>query len=96
MKKLEEFLKPTQPQLFKMLCGMYDNKIVKRGKFILVKGEVPVMLISHLDTVHQSPVQDLCRSANGNVLMSPQGIGGDDRCGVYAITGAYELSVKKP
>ena len=28
--------------------------------------------------------------------MSPQGIGGDDRCGVYALANAYEISEKKP
>ena len=28
--------------------------------------------------------------------MSPQGIGGDDRCGVYALVKSYELSPVKP
>ena len=28
----------------------------------------------------------------GNILSSPQGIGGDDRCGVYALVKVHELS----
>ena len=97
MKVLEQFLKPTQRQLFKMLCKMFEGKTLKSDKhFILVKGEVPVMLLAHLDTVHKEPVRDICKSKDRNILMSPQGIGGDDRCGVYAIVNAYELSVQKP
>ena len=97
MKLLEQFLKPTQSKLFKMLRKMYDGKCLYRDKgYILVKGEVPIMLVAHLDTVHKEPVREICKSKDGNILMSPQGIGGDDRCGVYALVNAYELSVKKP
>ena len=97
MKTLEEFLRPTQTQLFKKLCEMYHGNILYvKGKFILVKGTAPIMLVAHLDTVHKEPVRDICTSADGNILMSPQGIGGDDRCGVYALVNAYEQSAIKP
>lgn len=97
MKKLEEFLRPTQTQLFKNLCEMYHGKsLYIKGKFILVKGTAPILLVAHLDTVHKEPVRDICTSADGNILMSPQGIGGDDRCGVYALVNAYEQSAIKP
>ena len=97
MKVLEQFLRPTQRQLFKLLCNMFEGKTqVSDKNFILVKGEAPIMLLAHLDTVHKEPVRDICKSKDRNILMSPQGIGGDDRCGVYAIVNAYELSVQKP
>ena len=97
MKKLEEILTPTQTQLFKNLCKMYHGKnLYINGKFILVKGTAPILLVAHLDTVHKQPVRDICTSADGNILMSPQGIGGDDRCGVYALVNAYEQSAIKP
>lgn len=38
-----------------------------------------------MDTVHRQPVEQICYSADGAVTMSPQGIGGDDRCGVWMI-----------
>ncbi len=97
MKPLEYFLKPTQKQLFRILLKMYQSRTVSsKGKFLLVKGEAPVLLVAHLDTVHKEPVQTICTSQKGNILMSPQGIGGDDRCGVYALVNAHDASEKKP
>lgn len=97
MKPLEDFLKPTQKQLYDMLRKMYKGKtIVRKNQYILVLGKAPIMLLAHLDTVHQEPVKTICKSDNGNILMSPQGIGGDDRCGVYALVNAYEAAKVKP
>lgn len=58
---------------------------ISRTGFLYAKGEVPVLLVAHLDTVHASPVRTLCRSEDHSVLMSPEGVGGDDRAGVYMI-----------
>lgn len=96
MKRLEDFLRPTQEELFRRLCKMYPNKLVNEGAYILVPGEAPVLLLAHLDTVHKSPVRHICKTENGNILMSPQGIGGDDRCGVYALVAARAQAEKKP
>ena len=97
MKKLEDFIKQTQSQLFSELLKIYSGKAMySKDNFILVKGVAPIMLVAHLDTVHKQPVKDICTSADGNILMSPQGIGGDDRCGVYALVHAYEQSAIKP
>lgn len=97
MKPIENFLRPTQKELYAMLRKMYKGKtICRKGGFILVRGEAPIMLLAHLDTVHKQPVKDICMTQDGNILMSPQGIGGDDRCGVYALVNAYEAAVKKP
>lgn len=97
MRTLEDFIKPTQKELFAILRKIYRGKITSRkGKYILVKGEVPIMLIAHLDTVHKERVKQICTTANGDILMSPQGIGGDDRCGVYGISTVYAKSKKKP
>ena len=96
MKALEEFLRPTQKGLYKILSKMYPNAICSKKEYILVPGEAPIMLLAHLDTVHSQPVQTICKNKDKNILMSPQGIGGDDRCGVYAIVNAYDMAVKKP
>lgn len=96
MKKLEDFLKPTQKELFGQLRRMYPNAVVNKGAYILVPGDAPVLLVAHLDTVHKEPVRQVCKTAEGNILMSPQGIGGDDRCGVYALVTAHAQSQKKP
>ena len=65
----------------------YSNVISGDG-FIYVKGNIPVLLTAHMDTVHKEPVKDFYEyiDENGNhIISSPQGIGGDDRCGIYMI-----------
>ncbi|MBE8954906.1 MAG: hypothetical protein SR2Q5_04440 [Quinella sp. 2Q5] len=97
MKILEDFLRPTQKQLFKRLCKKFKGKtLINKGNFILVRGIVPVMLVAHLDTVHDEPVREICKTADGNILMSPQGIGGDDRCGCFALVKIYKSAQVKP
>ena len=97
MNTLEDFLRPTQKQLFKRLAKKFKGKtLISKGNFILVQGLAPVMLVAHLDTVHDQPVRDICLSADKNILMSPQGIGGDDRCGVFAIFKVYQSAQIKP
>lgn len=73
-----------------------SNAVLCKDNFLLVKGSDPILLVAHLDTVHDEPVKEICKSDDGNILMSPQGIGGDDRCGVYALNKIYDLSTVKP
>ena len=97
MKPLEYFLRLTQKELFAKLRSIYKGCAdVGRDSYILVKGEAPVLLVAHLDTVHPQPVKQICRTDDGGMLMSPQGIGGDDRCGVYALNAVYRQSEAKP
>ena len=97
MEKLEYFLRSAQAGLFDLIFKRYKDKaITKECSYILVQGESPVMLLAHLDTVHSEPVKQICKSEDGNIIMSPQGVGGDDRCGVYAIVKTYEQSKVKP
>jgi len=48
MNALEDFLRPSQKQLFKRLCKKFKGKtLISKGNFILVYGQAPVMLIAH-------------------------------------------------
>lgn len=97
MMTLESFLTPTQSELFNLISKKFrGNSVGIKDNFILVKGAAPILLVAHLDTVHEKPVKDICSTNNGNILMSPQGIGGDDRCGVYALNKIYESAPVKP
>ena len=97
MKPLEYFLRPAQRELFAKLRSIYKERAdVCRDSYILVKGEAPVLLVAHLDTIHPQPVKQICMTSDGGILMSPQGIGGDDRCGVYALNAIYGQSEAKP
>ena len=83
-----EILKCTQKELLLSL----PEKLAARGytdfilsdKFIYAKGDIPVMLIAHMDTVHLHIPKDIYFDHKQQVLWSPQGIGGDDRCGIFS------------
>ena len=70
----------------KQLKEMYGevNVCVSDG-FVYAQGEFPVLLVAHMDTVHKKLPKTILYDIKKNSLSSPQGIGGDDRCGVYMI-----------
>ena len=96
MRTFEEYIKLPQKKLFKTIKNDFPSAVYRKDKYILVPGEGPALLVAHVDTVHHDNVSVICKSDDGNILMSPQGIGGDDRCGVYGIIKAYENAKVKP
>lgn len=96
MRTLDEYIKLPQKKLFKAIKSDFPSAVYRKDKYIFIPGEAPILLVSHLDTVHHDNVTVICKSDDGNILMSPQGIGGDDRCGVYGIIKAYENANIKP
>lgn len=94
--KFDKIIRLTDIELFDELVQKYQTPYFCDGDFILVEGEAPILLVAHLDTVHDESVKTICRSDDGNILMSPEGIGGDDRCGVYALTTIHKNSKVKP
>lgn len=82
----EAILRATQPELKTGLQRWLEQNgfaPVPRDGYLYAAGSVPVLLVAHLDTVHREPVRDICYNADRTVAMSPQGIGGDDRAGVW-------------
>ena len=93
MKGFEKICKMSQNQLktylTKYVKTKYNDVTVNDG-FIYAKGTFPVLLVAHMDTVHKEKVKQVIYSEGGNKISSPQGIGGDDRCGVYSIMQIIE------
>ena len=91
----DDILRMRQKELKHYLAGHLKKsgyEAVKKKGFLYAAGDVPVLLVAHLDTVHQEHPSIICRSNDGRFLMSPQGIGGDDRCGVYMILQIIEAA----
>lgn len=97
-----QICKLSAKKLKQYLCGemkkIYgkDNTVIGDG-YIYCRGDVPVLLTAHMDTVHKKLVtdfyEDIQTDKNEKVthtISSPQGIGGDDRCGIYAILKVIE------
>ena len=61
-----------------------EDVIVKK-EYILAQGDIPVMLVAHMDTVFKSPPEKIYYDQKQHIMWSPQGLGADDRAGVYLI-----------
>ena len=92
--EFEQIFQLSQERLKQAL----ENELIENGYavrkqrgFLYARGTVPVLLVAHLDTVHRTQPETICYSADGTVMMSPQGIGGDDRAGVYMILRLIQL-----
>lgn len=87
MNKFIGICKLTQPEvkayMKKYLTDLkYD--VIEEDGFLYAKGDVPVLLVAHMDTVHKEQCYNVF--INNGRISSTQGIGGDDRCGVYIIS----------
>lgn len=91
MKK--NLLKMTNPQLKKYLYKFlkkYYKEIIRNDLFLIAKGDIPIALVAHVDTVWETPPKQIYYSKKKSILWSPQGLGADDRAGVSAILQLIE------
>lgn len=91
-KKTQEELKVA---IAEELKAIGYEPIVEDG-FVYARGDgnTPVLLTAHLDTVHKEPVKQIV--IGDGVMSSPQGIGGDDRCGVWIATQVAKGTNMRP
>ena len=89
MKNFIKICKMNQSNLKKYtkdtLLKMGYPKVTVGDGFVYAQGELPILLVAHLDTVHTFLPQTIHYDQIKQILSSPEGIGGDDRCGVYMI-----------
>lgn len=86
--EFEKICKMSQQQLKEYVVEKLKNthkRIVSEDGFVYAEGTFPVLLVAHLDTVHKILPTTILYDLQKNTASSPNGIGGDDRCGVYMI-----------
>ena len=87
-KTFTEICKMTQSEVkkytAKQLKKTHENVTVGDG-FVYAKGNFPVLLIAHMDTVHKALPRTIMYFKDTDILTCNEGIGGDDRCGIYII-----------
>ena len=64
-----------------------EREVVNQDGFLYSFGTHPVLLVAHLDTVHEDErgLPSKINTDENGYLSCPEGIGGDDRCGVFII-----------
>jgi len=86
MKKFEDICMMSQREVKLYMHGYLANKkyeVVNRDGFLYAKGDIPVLLVAHMDTVHDKQCVSIIN--HDGKLSSLEGIGGDDRCGIFII-----------
>lgn len=86
--------KDLKKQLSIILNKKYKNNVYEKGKFIMAIGDIPVALVAHMDTVFKVQPYDFFYDKDKNVIWSPDGLGADDRAGVFAILEILKRGLK--
>lgn len=89
-----------QVDLFKKIIGLSQTGLLKTmakylknnysdvdwcKDYVYAKGDVPVMVVAHLDTVFSELPTNVYFDSEKLVMWSPEGLGADDRAGVLGI-----------
>lgn len=87
-KEFEKICRMSQKSLknyVKQKLQVTHGKAIVEDGFVYAQGKFPVLLVAHMDTVHKNLPSLIVYDDADDIISSPQGIGGDDRCGVYMI-----------
>ena len=76
--------KKVKEYVTEQLMQTYKNVITGDG-YVYAQGTFPVLLVAHMDTVHKKLPSVIVYDKDKKALSSPNGIGGDDRCGIYMV-----------
>lgn len=94
---MEQFFKLDQDTLRDVigeyLKGIYDDIIIT-DEYIFAEGDVPIGLVAHFDTVFDRPPQSIFYDNMKSVMWSPDGLGADDRAGVYSIIQILKMGFR--
>ena len=89
-KKILRWNQKDLKQILEMYLRIQKYEPIVGDGFIYATGDIPILLVAHMDTVHLSIPDEIYYDSFHNVMWSPQGIGGDDRCGVFMILKLLE------
>ena len=97
LKSIEQFFQLTQPQLLKAMKHYLSTKyekVITTKEYVIAIGDIPIGLVAHLDTVFKFVPNDIYYDRVKNVMWSPDGLGADDRAGVYSIMQLLKAGFK--
>ena len=95
-KKLKDILMMSEPELqvflkeelidleYNINCGKDENGNILY-LYATKSSSLPVLLIAHTDIVHDHPPKEIYHDDIDGSLLSPTGLGADDRAGAFAI-----------
>ena len=97
LKLFEQIVKMNEASLLKTMntyLKKFYNKVTYTKDYVYAIGDIPVTLVAHVDTVFKERPKDIFYDRVKNVLWSPQGLGADDRAGVFAIVNIIKSGLR--
>lgn len=95
--------KMTEDELYNYLAKevrKFDySEVLQHKKFLAVKGDIPILLITHLDTVFYDITRHdmlICHDKEQGIFWSPDGLGADDRAGITLILYLLQRTNLRP
>lgn len=82
---------PGVLQLMRQFLKAKYKEVIVTPSYIVAIGDIPVGLVAHADTVFKSPPHEFFYDKDKNVMWSPDGLGADDRAGIFAIMKIVSL-----
>jgi hypothetical protein len=87
-KTFEQLCALTQKGMKKAMSTFLRSrykKVIETEDYIVAEGNIPIALAAHMDTVFPRPASEVFYDRVKNVIWSPEGLGADDRAGIFAI-----------
>lgn len=97
LKLFEQIVKMNEVSLLKTMntyLKRFYNKVIYTKDYVYAIGDIPITLVAHVDTVFKERPEDVFYDRVKNVLWSPQGLGADDRAGVFAIINIVKSGLR--
>lgn len=95
--KFKKIAKLNQESLKFVMTSFLQKKydtVVETKDYVYAAGDIPIGLVAHMDTVFSTPPSDIFYDIEQGVLWSPQGLGADDRAGVFSIVKILESNLR--
>lgn len=96
-KLFTELVKLKKKDLKKVLFSFledYYNEVKKTKSFIYAIGDIPILLVAHMDTVFERPPIQIFYDSKKETFWSPEGLGADDKAGIYLIIKIIKAGYK--
>ena len=96
-KPLKQILQLSETHLKQVMTSYlkkYYPKVIENEHYVLAEGDIPIGLVAHLDTVLPVPPENIFFDKEEGVMWGPDGLGADDRAGVFAIVKIIQSGLR--
>lgn len=70
------------------------DAVISAKEYLYAIGDIPIALVAHMDTVFKEPPTDIYYDKDKNIMWSPQGLGADDRAGIFCILKILQVGLR--